>query len=127
MEDPYSGASFAEGPQDLSGQETLAFSRNRHDTPKGDFGRSENQGRVLLAALDKLQSQFDVDAAALLQWIAVGSAHIQTDLPLDEVFQLMLTALTIDRHKVTNLVIPGSVGFAGDASVVYVTDGADDI
>jgi LCP family protein required for cell wall assembly len=120
MSDEASGAVFSEGLQVLTGEQTLAFSRNRKDTPEGDFSRSENQGLVLMAALQAFQGQFEDDPSALFRWIAIGSADLQTDLGLDEVFELMLTATSIEPSKVNNLVVRGSVGFAGSASVVFL-------
>lgn len=127
MNDPASGAVFPEGPRLLTGKEALAFSRNRKDTPKGDFSRSENQGRVILSTLEKLQEEYEEDPTVLFQWIAVGSARLQTDLSLAEVFDLMLTGLTIEPGQVENLVVPGSNGFVGDAAVVFLAPGADSI
>jgi LCP family protein required for cell wall assembly len=124
MSDSASGASFGAGPQVLNGKETLAFSRNRKDTPQGDFSRSENQGRVLLAALKEFQGQFAQDPSALFHWIDVGNSNLRTDLTLDEVFELMLTSLSIEPRKVKNLVLSGSVGYAGSASVVFLGEPA---
>ena len=45
MSDEASRAFFEPGVQTLDGDNALAFARNRHDLPAGDFGRSENQGR----------------------------------------------------------------------------------
>jgi polyisoprenyl-teichoic acid--peptidoglycan teichoic acid transferase len=120
MNDSASGAVFPEGRQTLTGEQVLAFSRNRKDTPNGDFSRSENQGLVLLAALERFQEDFGEDPSALFRWIAVGSEDLETDLGLDEVFELMLTSASIDPSNVNNLVLKGSVGYAGSASVVFL-------
>jgi LCP family protein required for cell wall assembly len=127
MNDSASGAVFPSGPRVLTGKEALAFSRNRKDTPKGDFSRSENQGRVILSTLEKLQEEYEEDPTVLFRWIAVGSARLQTDLSLAEVFDLLLTGLTIEPTKVENLVLPGSNGFVGAAAVVFLAPGADSI
>jgi LCP family protein required for cell wall assembly len=127
MNDPASGAVFPEGPRVLTGQEALAFSRNRKDTPEGDFSRSENQGTVILSTLQKLHQDFEEDPTVLFEWIAVGSANLQTDLSLLEVFNLLLTGLSIDPANVDNVVVPGSLGFAGEASVVLLSPEADEI
>lgn len=52
---PYSGANFPAGLRHMDGTAALALARNRHATPDGDFSRSENQGRILLAALAKFR------------------------------------------------------------------------
>ena len=51
MSDEASRAFFDPAVQRLDGDNALAFARNRHDLPAGDFGRSENQGRLMVAAL----------------------------------------------------------------------------
>lgn len=127
MDDFYSGADFEPGEQVVDGRQALAFARNRHDTPDGDFSRSENHGRLLLAALGQLRSEFRKDPTTIFQWIAVGLQNVQTDLAFDEVFDLMLTAVGINPERVTNVVVPGGIGMAGEASVVILTDGAQAI
>lgn len=124
MDDFYSGAQFEAGEQVIDGSEALAFARNRHDTPEGDFSRSENHGRLLLAALEQLRSEFRRDPSAIFQWIAAGLRNVQTDLAFDEVFDLMMTAVSIDPERVTNAVLPGGTGMAGEASVVFLSDDA---
>jgi LCP family protein required for cell wall assembly len=115
---------FQAGPAQLDGREILALARNRKGTPKGDFSRSENQGLILLAALRKFQAEFAEDPSALFRWIDVGDSHLRTDLTLDEVFELMLTSLSIEPRKVKNMVLTGSVGYAGSASVVFLGEPA---
>lgn len=127
MDDFYSGADFEPGEQVVDGRQALAFARNRHDTPDGDFSRSENHGRLLLAALGQLRSEFGKDPTSIFQWIAVGLQNVQTDLAFDEVFDLMLTAVGINPERVTNVVVPGGIEMAGEASVVILTDGAQAI
>jgi polyisoprenyl-teichoic acid--peptidoglycan teichoic acid transferase len=125
MSDSASGASFDAGPATLDGPQALAFARNRKDTPNGDFSRSENQGRLILAALDQLQRDVRKDPIRLFTWIVVGAQNLQTDLSLNEIFDLMLTGLSIDPEQVANRVVPGGLGFAGSASVVMLSSEAD--
>ena len=125
MSDESSGAVFEAGPATLDGPQALALARNRKDVPNGDFSRSENQGRLIVAALDQLQRDVRRDPIRLFTWIVVGMQHLQTDLSLSEVFDLMLTALTIDPDQVTNRVVPGGIGTAGAASVVTLGSEAD--
>lgn len=127
MNDFYSGADFEPGEQVIDGEQALAFARNRHDTPEGDFSRSENHGRLMLAALEQLRTEFRDDPSALFRWIVVGLRNVQTDLSFDEVFDLMMTAVSIDPERVTNAVVPGGTGMAGAASVVFLSGDADEI
>jgi polyisoprenyl-teichoic acid--peptidoglycan teichoic acid transferase len=118
MNDAASGARFRPGPTRMTGPEALAFSRDRHDVPGGDFGRSLNQGRLLVAALRELRADAARDPAALLQWVAVAADHLITDLPVDRMLDLLLVALTIDPARIRNRVVSGGSGFVGGQSVV---------
>ncbi|MEX2421197.1 MAG: LCP family protein, partial [Actinomycetota bacterium] len=55
IDDALARADFEPGPDHLDGPEALSLSRARHDVPAGDFGRSLNQGRVMIAALGTLR------------------------------------------------------------------------
>jgi polyisoprenyl-teichoic acid--peptidoglycan teichoic acid transferase len=127
MSDSASGSNFEPGREQLDGAEALAFSRDRHSAPVGDFGRSENQGRLMVAALEKLRKQVGRRPAVLLQWIQIGVKYIQTDLSLKELFDLALAVTQIDADDVTNLVVPGGTGTAGAASVVFISSAAEEI
>jgi polyisoprenyl-teichoic acid--peptidoglycan teichoic acid transferase len=118
IDDRYSGAHFRPGDTRLSGGEALAFSRNRHDAPGGDFGRSMNQGRLLIAALAEFQRDVRRSPVELLRWVWAGARILQTDLSLDEMFRLALAALTIEPGRVDNRVVGGSGGTVGGASVI---------
>jgi LCP family protein required for cell wall assembly len=123
MNVPYSfegheGTSFSEGKQRLTGAQALEFSRTRKSLSQGDFDRSMNQGRVLLAAFAQFRAEFRRDPTALFQWIAVGMRNVATDVPLNELLTLAFTSSGIGPKRATNLVAVGSIGSAGGASVV---------
>jgi LCP family protein required for cell wall assembly len=109
---------FAEGRQTLTGPQALEFSRTRKSLSHGDFDRSMNQGRVLLAALAQFRGEFRKDPAALFRWVAVGLRNVTTDVPLGELLTLAFAAADVGPKRITNLVAVGSVGSAGGASVV---------
>ena len=125
MNDPSSGAVFSAGPQALDGTQALAFSRNRKSTPNGDFSRSENQGLVLMAALERFRKDMRTNPLSLFTWLASGLRHIQTEVSTGELFQLALASLTIEPSRVVNRVAPGSIGFAGEVSVVHLGGDAE--
>ncbi|MGH2711809.1 MAG: LCP family protein [Actinomycetota bacterium] len=114
--DFYSGAHFRAGRTRLDGPEALAFSRNRHDVRGGDFGRSLNQGKLMIAALRELRADVRKDPANVFTWLLAGWKYLRTDLTFSEMVDLGFAALAID--KVKNRVVSGSGGFAGSASVV---------
>jgi len=116
--DRYAHAQIDAGPQVLTGKAALAFARARHALPAGDFGRSENQGRLMVAALSQFREEFERDPGRLLTWIGAGLRNAQTSLGLDELLSLAFTGTTINQRKVVNVVLPGFTGMAGGTSVV---------
>jgi LCP family protein required for cell wall assembly len=118
MQDPYSRSDFQPGVQELTGPEALAFSRDRHSLQQGDFGRQENGGRLILAALAQFKKQFRADQARLFTWLGAGMRNIETQIPLSEMMSLAYTASKVPPARVQNVVLPGGVGTVGGMSVV---------
>jgi LCP family protein required for cell wall assembly len=116
--DSFAHAQIEAGPQTLSGRDALAFARARHALPTGDFGRSENQGRLMIAALAQFKKEFGKDPGRMLAWIGAGLRNAQTDVPLDQLMTLAFTGSTLSPKRIVNVVIPGSNGMAGNISVV---------
>lgn len=127
MQDSSAKSNFEPGPQRLDGREALAFTRDRHSLCTGDFGRSENQGRVFVDALAQFQKEFGKDPSRMLAWIGAGMRNVQTDLPLTEVLDLAFTASSVKPQKVRNMVVPGTIGSAGGASIVSISSSAQAI
>ena len=121
MKDPFSGSDFRPGLRDLRGAEVLAFARDRHSVPGGDFGRQANGGRVFLAALAQFQREFEQDPSRLLVWIAAGMRNMDTDLPVGEVIELAMGAADVNLQHVRNIVFPGGTGNVGGSSVVFLS------
>ena len=123
MNDPKSGAVFAPGPARLGGAQALAFSRNR-SLPGGDFARTENQGRLILAALAELRAR-DASPAARLGQLATLLRHGRVDgAGLGDLYRLGELALSLDPAKVANVTLPGRGGRVGAASVVLLEPSA---
>ena len=118
MNDSSSGAYFDPGVQRLDGENALAFARNRHQLPSGDFGRSEDQGLLLISALHQMKKEFNKDPTSMLTWVASFMRRATTALSLDDVMDLAFTGTTINPDKVVNVVITGGVGMVGTMSVV---------
>ena len=127
MSDPSSGADFAPGEQTLNGKEALAFARDRHSLQSGDFGRSENQGRLLLAGLTQLRQQYAKDPRVLFDYIGAGLRNVQTDMSTQEVLNFAFTALSINPTHVENMVAIGSTGQTGTMSIVTLSSENDAI
>jgi LCP family protein required for cell wall assembly len=127
MHDSFAKSDFRPGTQDLKGFDVLAFSRDRHSFSAGDFARSENQGRVLLAALEQFREEFADEPSRLFDWIGVGWRNIATSMSLAELLDFGFAATAFDPEKVQNMVVPGTMGTASDASIVNITSEANGI
>lgn len=126
MKDRFSGANFKRGRQHMDGKEALAFARNRKDTPRGDFSRSENQGRLLIEGLRKFQKTAD-DPLQLARYFAAFHKEVVTNVGPAEFIDLALAGRRVDPKNVRSLVLPGGAGSAGGASVVILAPRAHDI
>lgn len=123
MRDSPSGADFPAGEFQMNGAQALAFSRNRKDTPRGDFSRTENQGILIGAALRKFRAEAGGDSHRMLDYIRAGQRYISTSVPFGELMKLALLAREIDPANLLNKNVPGSSGNAGAASVVFLSPG----
>jgi len=56
VDDPWSGANFPAGQQEVQGTAALAFVRQRHGLPEGDLDRVRRQQAFLRGAADKILS-----------------------------------------------------------------------
>lgn len=125
MDDPFSGARFPAGPVEMNGGEALAFSRNRK-IPGGDLNRTQNQGAVIIAALAKLRAD-GVGSSPAKTFKALGTLgrHSRlTNVGLVDLYNLGRLGIAIDPARVRNVTMPGNLGFAGSAAVVYAAPAA---
>jgi LCP family protein required for cell wall assembly len=118
LDDPSARAFFEPGVQRLDGPDALALARDRHDLPAGDFGRSENQGLLMISALTQLRKEFTQDPSRLLDWIGAFTRNAESTVALDELMNLAFTGTGINHNKVVNIVAPGGTGTVGGLSVV---------
>jgi LCP family protein required for cell wall assembly len=121
--DAASEAFFSPGRQHLSGKQALALSRNRH-LPGGDFTRTANQGRIIVAGLAELRAK-GRSLADVARYLTVLLSYTTVDgMDPVELFHLGRAAMAVDPAKVTEVTMPGRVGQAGTASVVLPTAAA---
>lgn len=122
MRDSFSGSDFKAGRTKMNGTQALAFARDRHSARGGDFGRSENQGRLLLAALEK----FRKDAKSplkLAKYLRAFDDLVESDVGVRDLLRFASIGRTLDPAKIRNVVVPGRSGSAGGASVVFLSPG----
>ena len=120
MHDANSGANFSPGVHQMNGKQVLAFSRDRDSLVSGDFGRSEDGGRVFLAALTQYRKEFAQDPSRMFNWISAGMRNLSTDLPLTNILQLAYFSTNVPLKNVQNIVLPGTTGNVGSQSVVHL-------
>ena len=51
---------FSKGPNELNGEEALAYARERHNLPDGDNGRGRHQMDLISAVIDKMTKQYGI-------------------------------------------------------------------
>lgn len=119
-----SGAAIPAGTQALAPHSALAYVRTRKAFSSGDFARTTNQATFLLALLRKLHNDVDCNPASLLKWVAATRKHTRFDVPGEELFRLGVLASQLEAEDVGSVTVPGSTGYAGAASVVFVSPSA---
>lgn len=110
MHDQNSGTDFDPGPHHLNGEGALAFSRDRYSFAGGDVSRTENQGYLIISALQNFQ-QRNTGASGVLNALAVLGRHVEMEnTSLTELYRLGRLVLTIDPATIRNVVIPTGGG-----------------
>lgn len=123
--DHYSHYNFAPGvTYHMDGGKALAFARDRHTRPRGDFDRSLAQGKLIAAALAQQQANSRKDPGTLLRAMGAMYRNLRLDIPVTEALKLGLLVLKIKPANVTNEVMTGGIGNVGGASIVTVPQAA---
>ena len=123
MKDKFSGADFEPGRQHMDGREVLAFSRARHGVPDGDFGRSENQGRVILHTLEKMRKEV-TKSDGIMTWLKILYKHAQLNMSIGDAFELGKLAHQIAPAHLSNVVASGRGETVNGQSVVILSEEA---
>jgi LCP family protein required for cell wall assembly len=122
MNDSFSGADFPAGPAHLTGDQALAFSRDRHSFSNGDLARTSNQGLLIISALQTLQ-QRNLSAGDTVRAVATLGRHTKLDaVGIGDLFHLGQYALTLDAANIKNVVLP--VANSGNGSNLAKTGDA---
>ncbi len=86
VNDPYSGADFNAGPQEVSGKAATAFVRQRHGLPQGDLDRVRRQQAFLAGATSKMLSVGTLTSPTKLAALLTAASK---SLVLDNGFDLL--------------------------------------
>ena len=136
LDDPDgSGALFETvGTQKVTGDQALAFARDRHDFTAGDIDRSYNQGTIILSALRTLQERRETSPGEVFRNVSILARHVRMEnIGITELFRLGRMAMAMDPASIKNITIPVGGGSATstnlslgpDASALFA-DFADD-
>jgi LCP family protein required for cell wall assembly len=95
VNDPWSGADFPAGQQEVQGTAALAFVRQRHGLPAGDLDRVKRQQAFLRGAADKILSVGTLTSPAKLSDLV---SALDRSVIFDQGFEVLTFA-----EQVTNL------------------------
>lgn len=110
------------GVQTLDGVHAVALARDRHDYARGDFNRTDNQGRIMVGALTKARSEVAANPGRTLEFLRSIFVNCKLDIPLPEAFKLGLLALQIDPGNVNNMFLDGGTGSTPAGSSVLLSN-----
>jgi LCP family protein required for cell wall assembly len=122
MQDDASKSDFEPGPARLEGEDALAYARDRHSLPDGDFGRTRHQGDLLLAAHRRLVAD-NTDLLGLVHMVGSLARNTASNIPRADLLPLALLATDIAPDAVKQISLTGRLGSIGSASVVFVEPG----
>jgi LCP family protein required for cell wall assembly len=122
MHDVSSHSDFEPGPARVQGTSALAYARDRHSLPDGDFGRTRHQGDLLQAMHRRLIDD-DPGLPRLVNLVGVLARNTVSDIPPTDLLPLALLAASIDPDAVEHISLTGRIGTLGGASVVHVEAG----
>ena len=113
----YSGQyQYPEGNIHLYGESALAYCRERHNFPNGDYGRNEHQTIVLKALIQKLLSPAILENYDSL--LNALSGQFLTNMDMDDIFKLI--AMQLDDNSNWDIItyhLGGEGAMQGTASM----------
>jgi polyisoprenyl-teichoic acid--peptidoglycan teichoic acid transferase len=109
------------GASTLTGREALAYGRSRKTVAGGDFGRSLNQGRLIVAAASFAKL---VGPAKLPHILQMAGPRMGTNMSAEQILTFAASVYVTSPRKVRNKVALGSGGMAGGQSIVRLDGGA---
>lgn len=121
IKDAASGADFDIGEQYLNGPAALALARARKTLPGGDFTRSEHQGLIMIATAQTVRA---LGYGVIPRLMEMSEPWLLTDLTPAQLLTISAMLVDTDPANIGNVVLPGSPGQVGSASVVFVGSSA---
>jgi len=119
VKDSGSHVNVKAGPNKLTGSQALAYGRARHAVAGGDFGRSANQGLLMMAAAGFTKLAGPAKLPAIL---AKAAPNIGTNLSAEQVLTFAAGVYITSPKKVHNRVAAGSFGMTSDRQSIVLFD-----
>ena len=119
VKDSGSHVNVKAGPNKLTGSQALAYGRARHAVAGGDFGRSANQGLLMMAAAGFTKLAGPARLPAIL---AKAAPNIGTNLSAEQVLTFAAGVYITQPKKVHNRVAAGSFGMTSDRQSIVLFD-----
>ncbi|MEP7192936.1 MAG: LCP family protein [Actinomycetota bacterium] len=119
VKDDLSGANVKAGENLLGGGMALAYGRARHAVVGGDFGRSSNQGLLILAAGLAARHMGPEKLPRILE---VAAPHIDTNLTAEQVLTFAAGVFVTKPEKIKNRVATGGAGWTADRQSIVLLD-----
>ena len=116
VKDVMSGANVKAGANKLNGGQTLAYGRARYSVPGGDFGRSANQGLILMAAAGFTKF---VGPSKLPGMLRMAAPNVTTNLSAEQILTFAARVYVTQLSKVHSRVATG--GFGWTACLLYTS------
>lgn len=115
VNDPFSGAHFAKGPQEVSGKSAMAFVRQRHGLPEGDLDRVRRQQAFLAGAARKMLSAGVLaNPARLTDLVTAANRSLVLDKGFDLLdFASQMSAMTGGNLNFTTIPTHGAAEGTG--------------
>ena len=115
---------YPSGVQKLGPTALLRLARIRKTLNGGDFARSANHGLIMQAGMIAVQ-EMGIDA--LPQLLDILLNRTWTDMSTEDLLTMAASVYFLTPEDMVNMVLPGSVGTAGDRSVVFLANATTDI
>ncbi len=123
MAEEKSQAYFSPGVQHLTGEEALAFARNR-TIDGGDFRRQLHHGVIMQWAMVAVQARGLTALPGLLELL---TTHTWTDLPVGDLLAVGALIYELEPFEVPNIVVEGENANRNGAAVVVLHESAFDV
>jgi LCP family protein required for cell wall assembly len=119
VKDTMSGANVKAGANKLNGGQALAYGRARYTVAGGDFGRSANQGVILMAAAGFTKL---VGPSKLPGMLRMAAPNVETNLSAEQVLTFAARVYVTQPSKVHNRVATGGFGWTADRQSIVLLD-----